>query len=130
MGKIVSLPTSISSLPRKLNLTREDLRKNLVYFFVGYFGMMAVLFLYGIFSLQKKIELSRQVKEEKINEYRYWVSVIEERPNYPDAYYNAALYAFELSNPIQAQSLLKKAIVLDPRFDEAIALQEKIEGRQ
>lgn len=119
--------TLFSFLVQFTTLVRQDLKKNLVIFFVGYFGMMSVFLAYGTMALQKKIETSRQIKEQKIKEYKYWISVIQQHPDYPDAYYNAAVYAYELNSPHQAKMLLDTALVLDPQFTEAIVLRAKIE---
>ena len=46
--------------------------------------------------------------------------------NSPDAFYNAALDSAKLGDKIKAAELLENALKLDPSFDKAKLLEEKL----
>ena len=69
------------------------------------------------------------VYEEKRKAYDsllYWEAVLKKNPNFPDAYYNAAIYSVKLSENKKAGEYLDRAIELDPTFKNAVGLRKKI----
>ncbi len=91
-------------------------------FLVAVAILLAVLVVVSYVSYQTAAESKQRV----VDNYIYWSEVAENHPNSPDAYYNAGKYAYELNKLNEAVELLDHAIELDPGFEKAILLQEKI----
>jgi tetratricopeptide (TPR) repeat protein len=70
---------------------------------------------------------NHQTKIKAQNKLRYWESMVAKYPQFPTAYYEVAVYAYQLEQPQKAQEFLKKAIELDPDFLEAEKLVKDIE---
>jgi tetratricopeptide (TPR) repeat protein len=73
-----------------------------------------------------KIEESRNKEIEE--KYEYWVSVIKKHPQFPVAYYEAAIYSIHLGKENEARVLLQQALILDPNFKQAEILAQEIEN--
>ncbi|HVZ12150.1 MAG TPA: hypothetical protein VG965_03910 [Patescibacteria group bacterium] len=58
--------------------------------------------------------------------FSYWSEIATKQANSPDAYYQAAIYAIELSKKDTAEDLLQKALQLDPSFEKASKLASKL----
>ena len=106
---------------KKENLTHHALRYLVVF--------LAVL---AIFSLAQgalfylKYQEVKDAYGEVVVDYEYWQKVVRDHPNFPDGYYNAAVYAGMLDRKDEAISYIRKAIVLDPEFIEAKELETKL----
>lgn len=74
------------------------------------------------FSIEAKNE--KAVQEQKLV---YWEKVVEKSSNYPDGWYNAAYFSLRLNERDKALMYLKKALNLDPNFQKADDLKNKIE---
>lgn len=61
-----------------------------------------------------------------VAEFDYWEDVVKRHPNFPDAYYNAALYAGMLNQKERSAALLDRALTLDPDFKEAMELEQQL----
>ncbi len=87
------------------------------FFILAYFAI-------GFFSILKSVKSERLAVNKK---FAYWKEVIRNYPNFPVAYYNAALFAWQLQKKSEAVNLLDKAIFLNPNFNEALELRSVIE---
>jgi tetratricopeptide (TPR) repeat protein len=75
-------------------------------------------------SLLQEWESQPHKREE---EYRYWKTILEQKPDYRDAYIQAAVFAYELGNIEIASDLLHKAYTLDPTFHSTTLLLSRLE---
>lgn len=73
-------------------------------------------------------QLSQQ-QNENLQKLSYWEKVLSDRPQYPAAYFEAALYAAKLNQPQKAIEYLQRVLVLDPNFKEARDFAEKLGKR-
>lgn len=60
-------------------------------------------------------------------QFAYWKKLIEEKPDYRDAYIMAASLAHELGNDEEAMSLINRALTLDPNSTQARELLKRLE---
>lgn len=56
----------------------------------------------------------------------YWEDVVRKHPNFPDGFYNAAVYAAKVRETEKALIYLDKAIRLDPTFTKAMELKKRL----
>lgn len=89
-------------------------------------ALAIVLFLY-LFQLLDIHEEKMQQRSEQIIAYQYWSQIVSKHPNYPDAYYNLALYSLRLNLIEKAYRYINHALQLDPNFKEAENLKKEIE---
>jgi tetratricopeptide (TPR) repeat protein len=62
-----------------------------------------------------------------MNDYEYWTSVAEERPDYRDGYIMAGFCAYQLNKQEEALTYFKKAQEIDPNYQPLNTILEKIE---
>lgn len=85
--------------------------------------------------LQLLVVLNTKYKEvqkdfgRKQEEYVYWTSVASQYPNVPDILYNAAVSSYVVGEVGKAYEYLTKALQIDPLFERAKILKEKVEGK-
>lgn len=79
-----------------------------------------------LFYIWDAYEVSYQQKTVLEASLSYWENIIDTHPNFPDAYFNASLYAFRLENKEKAYIYIEKALILDPLFTEAKKLRTDI----
>lgn len=66
------------------------------------------------------------VQDEARERLQYWESVIAQRPQFPAAYYEAAIYAARLKDKEKAKEFIKIALLVDPNFFEATVLAKEL----
>jgi hypothetical protein len=81
----------------------------------------------GITSSPSSILSDWESQPQKLqNDYLFWKSVIEKRPDYRDGYIMAGIYAYQMQNKKESVSLFQKAHDLDPNYAPLNTLLEKI----
>lgn len=75
------------------------------------------------------LQLEQQQEEVKLR-LQYWEDVVGKHPNYPDAYYNAAVYSLRIEDRDRAAQYLEKALEYDPYFVKALELKRDIESKR
>jgi tetratricopeptide (TPR) repeat protein len=93
------------------------------------FLLVLGIFLTSISFYQKasdyrKISQERKSIQEKIN---FWQSIINKYEGYKDAYFQIALLEFKRGNIKKALEYNKKALLLDPNFEDSKKLQLLLE---
>lgn len=92
--------------------------------------VIVVLLVFAVFLglvsylLAVKYKVVQEKREQAILELSKWERVVVLRPNYPDAYFQAAYTAFELKDKEKALMYLQKALLLDPEFKQAEMLMD------
>jgi len=84
--------------------------------------ILAIILIAYYFKYLDVQERRRQARDN----FFYWEAVVKANPNFPDGYYNAAIYSIELREYQKAEDNLNKAIALDPSFTRAKELERKI----
>lgn len=105
------------------------LSKILVFLIVIILLFAVMLFSFRIYKSvvdYRQISLERQNLQSQIN---FWQSITDKYEGYKDAYFQIALLEYRLGNFNKARQYNKKALLLDPNFDDAkkldILLEEK-----
>jgi len=60
------------------------------------------------------------------DDYKYWVSVVKEKPDYRDGYIMAGFCAYQLNKQEEALGFLLKAHEIDPNYQPLNTILEKI----
>jgi len=76
---------------------------------------------YKNYAIYQKLWEKRQNLQSQIN---FWQSVWQKYPGYKDAYFQAAILEYQLSDFQKAQDYNQKALMLDPNFENAIKLED------
>lgn len=121
------LPKSIAKTWQKW--VKKPLLNNNLYSFFIVFLLITGIFL-GIIAylLSVKYEAVKQKRNDLVDQLGKWERVALVHPNYPDAYFRAAYFAYEIRDTKKARYYLQKALVLDPGFTAAYKLMKLIEG--
>lgn len=91
--------------------------------------MLVIFSIFLVFVLDRIQVLNYEVKKARVEaqeKVTYWDSVTKEHPDFPDAYYQAAWYDYILGEKQKAYEFLNKALSLDPGFNKAQELKEKM----
>lgn len=70
-----------------------------------------------------------KIQQESKQNLTYWESIIAKYPQFPAAYYEAAVYAAQLSQNEKARNFIQKALFIDPNFFEAEVLATELEKK-
>ena len=128
--KEVKYSRSIRALLPQSALKHEQQIKHALGIFICVFLLSFTLtlssLLFNTFSEYRSTTASKNEAETKLS---YWESIILSHPQFPAAYYEAAVYAIQLNKIEKAQSFLEKALQVDPNFFEAETLAKEIEKR-
>ncbi len=92
-------------------------------FMVSFTATLGMLF----YETFKDYRANMQVQQEYQESLSYWESVIAKYPQFPAAYYEAAVYAARLSENNKAREFIDKALFIDPNFFEAEVLAKELE---
>lgn len=82
------------------------------------------------FVFVELLDQYKTVQEEQASirsELLYWENALATVPNSPDIYFQAGVAAFQLGDKVRANTYINKALELDPQFESARELQERIE---
>ncbi len=116
---------NIKQALKKENLKLQSLRFGVLFLIV----LFIFLGIYSILSYFEYVSI-KETRMEAESNLTYWEKVSRENPNAPDVYFQAGLYAAELSENQRALDYLNKAIELDPSFKKAIEFEKKILGEK
>lgn len=123
------LPKPFKRLIRQSGLLeKKTVVNNLLALLVLYLFFLFLLLTYvtyHVFGLYQEGSKQRQALARQLS---YWEGVVEKHPNYPDAYYQAAVYAYSLGETKKALQYIEQAQQMDPLFTKAQELEKKIRG--
>ena len=109
----------------KKPLLKKDLRS----FFVLFLLLAGIFLTIAVYLLAVKYAAVRQKREVLLDELTKWERVAAMHPNYTDAYFQAAYYAYEVRDNKKSLLYLQKALNLDPGFTAAQKLKNLIEEK-
>ena len=104
-------------------------RQGLAIFIITFLLSLSATLGYLLVQTMKEYQAEQAQKAKVETKFSYWQYVVEHNPKFPPGYYQAAIYALRLGKKEKAIQWLDKAIELDPNFNEAERLLEKIEGK-
>ena len=108
---------------------KKPLLKSNLYSYFALFLLLAGIFLtITAYILAAKYNAVRQKREFLLDELTKWERVATVHPNYPDAYFEAAYFAYEVRDRKKALNYVSKALILDPEFSAAQKLKKLIES--
>jgi tetratricopeptide (TPR) repeat protein len=87
------------------------------------FTIVLIVLLTNTYKEYSREKTHLEVTQQK---YEYWQSVTKKHPQFPIAYYEAAVYAIQLGKEKEARVLLQQVLVLDPNFYQAEILANEI----
>jgi tetratricopeptide (TPR) repeat protein len=76
-----------------------------------------------------QVELAKQQRSKLTQELAYWQDIVRQYGNYRDAYFRIAILQYQLGEVSQAKKSLEKVLALDPNFEKARVLGEKISAQ-
>ncbi len=98
-------------------------------FLLVFFLFTAAILIQVLSFMYTRYEMTKSVAQARMQEYKYWSSVVDQFPNIPDILYNAALSSYNAGKKEEALKNLEKALLIDPLFKKAkILLSEINEG--
>ncbi len=121
------LPKSIIKTWKKW-VKKPLLRDNLYSFFIVFFLITGIFLGASSYVLSVKYQAIKSTREHLLDELTKWERVVLVHPNYPDAYFQAAYYAYEVRDTKKARFYLQKALALDPGFTAAEKLMKLMGG--
>jgi tetratricopeptide (TPR) repeat protein len=89
---------------------------------IGIFGLRT----YQDYAKTQQILAQRQQIQSKIN---FWQSIADKYEGYKDAYFQMAILDYQLGNWQKAKLENKKALSLDPNFEDAKKLEEILDKK-
>lgn len=87
---------------------------------------------FQIVMLQRTLQQVDIAKEKRVTltkELAYWQDVARRYGDYRDAHFRIATLHYQLGEVIQAKKSLEKVLALDPNFEEARVLGDKISSQ-
>jgi tetratricopeptide (TPR) repeat protein len=122
-----SLPGILPKAFRKSKGVQSDFVTHLLFFSLFYVILVSVVLIYASFTIFSMYKYNTEQKRRAETQLSYWETIINEHPNYPDAYYKAAIYAYQLGQKEKALVYTISALQYDPDFTEAQELKKKLE---
>ena len=101
----------------------------LVFFVVIFLTLLITIFsirIYRYYGYVKQIKDERQSIKEQIN---FWQNIVNKYDGYKDGYFQIALLQYRLANFQKAKEENKKALLLDPNFEDARKLEVLLERK-
>lgn len=74
----------------------------------------------------QRIDTLRQQRTKITQELTYWQNIARQYANYRDVYVRMATLYYQIGEKEQAEAVLKKALSLDPNFENAKIVEEKL----
>lgn len=103
-----------------------DIRRGVVYFVLAILAIFSFVLIFIFVELLDQYQVLQEEQASIKSELLYWENAMVTVPNSPDIYFQAGVAAFQLGDKDLAAQYINKAIELDPDFQAAQQLQEKI----
>ncbi len=106
--------------------------KKISYYLSVFFVFLSVILLtflivfYGIrvYKYYSEVQIINSQRQEISDKINFWKSVANKYEGYKDAYFRIAILEYSLGNFEKAKQYNKKALLLDPNFEDAKKLEE------
>src|SRR3989344_7417166 len=94
---------------KKVHKSVQNSSAHVAFFIIVYLMLLIPLFFALVLSAYKDLSATREKRASIEKQLRYWQAVTQAHPDFPDAYYQAALYAIQLGENEKAVDFLHKA---------------------
>jgi tetratricopeptide (TPR) repeat protein len=127
-------PSHFPKIPRFIT---ESLFSRKTFFLLKYVSVGAVsgalliaiaLQGYDLHANAQQVKRATQDREQVMHEVVYWKQIADTYSGYRDIYYRIATLQYKLGNVDESKAYIKKALELDPNFEDARVLGTKIES--
>lgn len=135
-GKLYMLPSMNKQLPSIPRIITESLSSEpffiIKYAIVGAVcaGLIMAIAFQGI-NLRYNLQESKRIAAERntvVQEVVYWKQIADTYSGYRDIYFRIAALQYKLGNKEESKVYIKKALDIDPNFQDARVLGAKIEA--
>jgi tetratricopeptide (TPR) repeat protein len=104
----------------------SSLTKHYVQFVLTLLILLSLALLWQLYVLSSGYYQAKVEREYATKRLEYWINIIEDHPNFPDAHFQAAAYSYALGENGKARAFLNRALYLDPEFKDAMELRKKL----
>jgi tetratricopeptide (TPR) repeat protein len=124
--------TDVFPLEKSLALVKRgwkylsSLTKHYVQFVLTLLILLSLALLWQLYVLSSGYYQAKVEREYATKRLEYWINIIEDHPNFPDAHFQAAAYSYALGDNKKAREFLDRALYLDPEFKNAMELRNKL----
>lgn len=84
----------------------------------------------GYAEVYQSAQTQAQIKKQLANDRDYWRKITQTRPYYRDGWYQLGVLSWLLEDRIEGKKTLTQALELDPNFEPAKSLLEKIKEEE
>lgn len=128
--KTLKFPKIYRFITEKLNFLLKNKYIKIGAYSLIYTSLAVLIFFlsidfYNYYNIQKDLKIEREKTRSQIV---VWQGVIDKYPNFKDAYLQLGTLEYKIGNLEKAKEYVKKALVLDPEYSDAIELNKKISG--
>jgi tetratricopeptide (TPR) repeat protein len=81
----------------------------------------------GYPEIYDSVQTKAQIKKQLAKDQEYWQKITKTRPQYRDGWYQLGVLSWLLGDNLEGKRALTQALVLDPNFEPAKNLLEKIQ---
>lgn len=82
-----------------------------------------------LYDTMQQVEVAKEHRLQLTKELAYWQDVVRRYGDYRDAYFKIATLQYQLGEEAQAKKSLEKVLALDPNFEKAWVLGDKISAK-
>lgn len=113
-----------------------------IYRFITERGILLMISLVSLFVLTgivlqgvrlhdtlSQVELAKQERVKLTKQLAYWQDIVRQYSDYRDGYFEIATLQYQLGEVNQAKKSLEKVLALDPNFEKARVLGDKISAK-
>lgn len=111
----------------KVFISPRHLKKGLLRYFLIFLSLLSLMLIYQVSIAFDSYLKTKEERDKTLQSLYYWEKVLEQHPDYVDAYYEAAVEASKLNEKGKALVFLDKALFYDPLFKEALELKKLLE---
>lgn len=120
------LPQNYRGIPARIWKLIKRYKKRHLSILIAIEVIFLISFLITGFILFKKYILLEEKRTLALKALFFWEKEFSKHPTYPEAYYNAALYAETVGDKQKALEYVEKSRLLDPNFEASKKLQQKL----
>lgn len=99
------------------------LRKGLIIGASIIFACLIIVEIFFLFFAGQRLASVLIKRQELLQNMRLWEGIAQKYPTYRDAYFHAAVFAYELGDDQKKNLYLQKVLLLDPNYEPAKRLQ-------
>jgi tetratricopeptide (TPR) repeat protein len=83
---------------------------------------------FRVFNHHEELLRKQSQREQLMQKQEYWRGIVQKYPDYKDAYYQLAVFSYELGEVADAREAVEHALKIDPNDENGNRLLAKIRG--